>query len=277
MIQRLNEKQVAVLKALGTFKFLTYSQMIRLGIDKHKSNLSHAVNGLVERRGQLVRKIPHRPGSEAKFYLSSKGKQALEEIWEGEESQIHCPKGIITTDTQDQKHRTSIVSLHIELALACDSLGVDLLWCDRYFDKIGDNRSGKNLQAKNALLYEGERKIIPDMTFMLETSKQHELYLLELENGKDTKKAVHKCGQHAKVILLGSANKKYGHKSGYRTLWVFEHESTMLATQERVSGSPFFQHLHEYFLFLPLSSALDGSFFEGWKNLSGSSRQLYYI
>lgn len=277
MIQRLNEKQVAVLKALGTYKFLTYSQMIRLGIDKHKSNLSHAVNGLVERRGQLVRKIPHRPGSEAKFYLSSKGKQALEEIWEGEENQIHCPKGIITTDTQDQKHRTSIVSLHIELVLACEEIRVELLWCDRYFDKIGDNRSGKNLQAKNALLYEGDRKIIPDMTFMLETSKQRELYLLELENGKDTKKAVHKCGQHAKAILLGSANKKYGHQSGYRTLWVFEHESTMLATQERVCGSPFFQHLHEYFLFLPLSSALEGSFFEGWKNLAGASRQIYYI
>ena len=59
------------------------------------------------------------------------------------------------------------------------------------------------------------------MIFMLQTPKQKELYLLELENGNDTKKSVEKCIKHGQAIFLGSANEKYHHKMGYRTLWIF--------------------------------------------------------
>lgn len=276
MIQRLNEKQVAVLRALGTYKFLTYSQMIRLGIDKHKSNLSVAVNALVERRGQLVRKIPHRVGVEAKFYLSSKGKDACRELFELEEDEVNYPKGIITTDTQDQKHRTSLISLHIELTLACEAQGVELLFCDRYFDTVGDNRRGKNLKSKTALLYEGKKTVKADMVFMIRTRKQKELYLLELENGKDTKKAFHKCINHGKALLLGSANTVYKHRSGYRVLWIFEYESTLQAARNRLVDHPFFAHIHEYYLFKSLSSALEDSFFTDWTNIDSRSRNLWY-
>ena len=43
------------------------------------------------------------------------------------------------------------------------------------------------------------------------------------------KKSVEKCIKHGQAIFLGSANEKYNHKMGYRTLWVFEQEGTMKA------------------------------------------------
>ncbi|MEL7120697.1 MAG: hypothetical protein AAFO07_14695 [Bacteroidota bacterium] len=276
-IERFSEKQIQILKYLGIFKFLTYSQMIRLDIDQHKSNLSSTIKGLATGREQFVRKIPHQPGSETKFYLTPKGKKVLVELLEFEEEKISIPKGIITTDTQDQKHRTTIISLQIELYLTCQINALDLLLCDRYFDKVGNNRINKNLKSKTAFIYEGNRSVKADMVFMLQTNRQKELYILELENGKDTKKAIQKCINHGKAILLGSANEKYEFMSGYRTLWVFEHESIMLSTINALDMEPFFEHMKEYFLFTALDKKMESSFFDDWVNISKKERQLFYV
>lgn len=276
-IHRLNDKQRKILEALGSYKFLTYSQMIRLGIDRHKSNLSVAVKSLIERRGQLVRKIPHRPGIETKFYLSSKGKEVLVNFLEWPEGEVHSPKGIVTTDTQDQKHRTSIISTHIEFDLFGKQNGTPLLWCERYFDTVGNNRISKNLKSKTAFIYEGKKSVKADMIFILKTSKQKELYIVELENGRDSKKAVQKFIDHGKALLLGSVNEKYRFKQGYRTLWIFEHASTMQAVLASLEGNPFFENMKEYFLCKPLSEILDGNLLDGWINLESQARQLYYL
>ncbi len=101
------------------------------------------------------------------------------------------------------------------------------------------------------------------MTFILQTPNQQELYLMELENGQDAKKAVPKCIMHGKAILLGSANEKYSFNKGYRTLWIFEYRSTMESVLEKLSGLEFFENLKEYFLFKPLEEIRE-DFFQGW-------------
>lgn len=275
MINRFTEKQIMVLKSLARYKFLTYSQMVRLGIDNHRSNLSNVLSNLRERKLPFVRKIPHRFGIEAKHYLTPKGRDLLMDLYDMEEEEIHCPKSVITTDTQDQKHRTSIIDIQIEMDLAAQAKGLRTLLVERYFDTTGNNRLARNLKSKTAIIYEGRKTIKADLNFILQTPTQKELYLLELENGKDTKKAVQKCFNHAKAILLGSANKKYHLQQGYRTLWVFEHASILEATLRNLSDSAFFKNLTEYFLFKPLEEIGD-SFFEGWSNLDGKERKMYY-
>lgn len=275
-IQRINEKQAKILKALGHYKFLTYSQMKRLGIDNHTPNLSTLVKELKDRRTPFVASIPHRIGTEVKHYLTAKGKNLLVDFYGLEEDSIHYPIGKITTDTQDQKHRTSIISIQIDLDFQAQASQFSVLFCDRYFDTVGNNKVKKNLKSKTAILFEDSKSLKADMVFALQTSKQKELFLVELENGKDTKKAVNKCIQHGKAILRGSANAMYNFERGYRTLWIFEYESTMNSLIRELSGNPFFSQMKEYFLFKSLDT-LDGNFFGTWLNADGLERQIFYV
>jgi DNA-binding MarR family transcriptional regulator len=276
MINRFTPKEASVLKAIGRFKFLTYGQMIRLGIDKHKSNLSKVVTGLRDRKRPYVKKIPNRIGDEVKHYLTKKGRDALAELYSVSEAEILFPKGNILTDTQDQKHRTSIISIQIELTLSSERVSVPMLFCDRYFDTTGNNRVDRNLKSKTAFHYTDTKTVKADLIFSLQTTKQKELYIVELENGKDTLKAVEKCANHARALLRASLNEKYNFPGAYRCLWVFEHESIMIKTQERLQQLAFFDNLHEYFLFKPLD-AIQENVFAGWQNIAARQRNLYYI
>lgn len=271
-----NPKQLSILRAVGKYKFLDYQQMSRLGIEKHKSNLSTLVKNLKEGRHPLLQKIPHRTGTTAKFYLTKKGMQVLTELDNLDEDEIDYPKGIIYAQTQDEKHRTTTIDIQIELDIACQEKGIESLLCVRYFDTTGNNRVDRNLASKTAIIYEGKKTLKADLVFVLDIQKQKELYLLELENGRDTKKAVEKCINHGKAILKGSANERYNFKKGYRTLWVFEHESILKATLDRLNKDVFFDRLKEYFLFKSLAQIEKENFFSEWRNLAGIKRKLYY-
>jgi hypothetical protein len=275
MINRFRPKETAILKALARYKFLTYDQMIRLGIANHSSNLSTALKGLRKMKSPYVKKIPHRAGIPVKHYLTKKGKAALEELYGIPEEDIHYPKGAILTDTQDQKHRTSIISIQIELDLACQNEGLDVLFCDRYFDVTGNNKIARNLKSKTAFHYTDSNTVKADLIFSLQTPKQQEYYVLELENGKETAKGVEKCINHAKALLRGSLNEKLGFSTGYRVLWVFEHKSIMEKTIVKLQSIPLFKHLHEYFLFKSLDQ-ISEHFLSGWQNVSSRERNLYY-
>ncbi len=275
MINRFKPKEVRILKALSRYKFLTFEQMIRLGIANHTSNLSVLLKGLREMKRPYVRKIPHAFGTPVKHYLTKRAKTILVDLYEVPEASINYPKGTILTDTQDQKHRTGTITIQIELDLACQAEGLELLFCDRYFDTTGNNRIARNLKSKTAFHCTDSKTIKADLIFSLQTSKQQEYYVLELENGKDTGKGVEKCIDNAKALLRGSLNKKLGFSTGYRTLWVFEYESIMLKTIDKLQTIPLFDHLHEYFLFKPLNQ-IGENFLAGWQNVSSRERNLYY-
>lgn len=275
-VKVINDKQEKILKALGCFKFLTYNQMKRLGIDNYTSNLSNLVKELKDRRTPYVASIPHRIGSEVKHYLTAKGKELLINLYDLDESKAHCPIGKITTDTQDEKHRTSLISIQIEFDLQLRNENSSIIFCDRYFDTVGNNKTDKNLKSKTAILFEDSKSLKADMVFAVQTPKQKELYFLELENGKDSKKAIAKCFQHGKAILKGSGNAKYDFDRGYRTLWVFESEATIKAVINELTTNPFFTQMKEYFLFKPLNE-IEKSVCKDWLNADGKERQLFYV
>lgn len=223
-----------------------------------------------------MREIPHRPGYEKKFYLTKKGKEVLMELIGVSEDKIQFPKGIITTSSKDQKHRTWTINFQIELDLACKSEGIKILFAHRYFDTTGNTRD-RNLKSKTAVFYEENKTIKADMVFMLQvTENQQELFLYELENGRDSGKSIDKMIEHGKAILMGHTNEKYNFHSGYRTLWVFEHEGTLKAVLKRLNDNRFFANMKEYFL-LKAQEDIGVDFFGGWRNLDGEERKMYYL
>lgn len=275
MITRFSPKQIDILKALARYKFLTYSQMMRLGIDQHRSNLSNFLKDLRESKFQMVKKIPHGMGEEVKHYLSEKAIPVLRDLAGLEAHEIHCPRGTILTHTQDQAHRTSIIDFHITLDLACQREGLSLLFCDRYFDTVGNNRVEKNLKSKTAFEVDGRASIKPDLTFMLQSTIKNELFLVELENGRDSKKSIEKCVRHGEAMLAGAVNKRYDFQRGYRILWIFEYEGAMEAVLKDLASRPMFEPLVEYFLFKPLSKIGDDLFLS-WRNVAGKERRMFY-
>lgn len=276
MINRFSPKETAALRALARYKFLTYEQMKMLKIGKHRPNLSKVMNGLSEVKRPYVRKIPNRPATPVKFYLTKKGKDALIQLYDCDPETILLPKTIIYTDTQDQKHRTSIISIQIAFDLACLEQRMPMLFCLRYFDSTGNNRIDKNLKSRTAFHFTDTQTVKADLIFAIQTAKQKELYILELENGKDTQKGIEKCINHAKALFRGSVNQKFDFQKGYRTLWVFEHKSIMFKVMEGLQQMPLFDTIREYFLFKPLEET-STAIFSDWLNVSGDHKNLYYI
>lgn len=279
MIERFKPKQVQILQALARYRFLSYSQIIRLGIFNHTSNLSITVSGIRERKRPMVRKIPHRRGDETRLYLTKFGMEVLCKLRPDDYTpdNVQYLKRVLYTDNQNAAHRTSAISIQIELDFACHEAGIPLLLCERDIDKLGNRARDNNLISMTAIEYENKKLINPDLVFIIQTSSQKELYLLELENGDDHGKSFEKCIKHAKALLKGSANTKYKHThAGYRTLWVFDNETTMRGTMKRIQASPFFDNLTDFFLFKPLDQ-INANFWGGWLNANGEERKLYYI
>ena len=271
----LSSKEFAILKAIGKYKFLTLDQLIKLGIGKDKGNLSRYLKKLRERRKPLIRKISGGFGCSVKHYLTEIGKNSIKEEVESIDP-IHFVNKIITADTQDQKHRMAIIDIEIAFDLHCIDREIATEVSHRYFDTVGENRISKSLKSETAFLYNESSSVKADIITIRSISEvQKEMFVIELENGKDTKKAIEKIQNHRSAILQKSANQKYNFDKGYRTLWIFEHEGTMKATLNRLQENPEFFKLEEFFLFKPLNQALEG-IYSGWFNLAKKERKLYY-
>lgn len=276
MISIIKPKQLLILRALGQFTFLNYNQFITLGIDKYKSNLSNLIKGLRESRKPLVKKIPHNFSETAVFYLTRRGAKVLSEIdVKLSASSIHFPKGAITRNTQDAVHREQTINLQIAFELFCKENHATIILCQRYFDSA-INSNEKKLKSSTGIIYEGGKSLKSDMVILLEFNHQKELFLLELERGKNTKKAVEKCIQHAKALLLGSANRAYNFKKGYRILFVFEYKSLFELTLKALKKESFFDNIKEYFLFKTLEQFNSSNLKDGWVSIAEEKRKMYY-
>ena len=277
MHQIQNKQQAEILKALGTYKYLTYEQMIRLGIATQESNLSKQFGMLRDRIKPLAATIPNRPiNVKAKNFLTKRGKEFLVKNYGWDASSIKFLPKIPENDNNGADHRTATIDCQIAIDLECENDDTISIFCDTYFDKVDDNPFNKKHKSKTAILIDSKNSIKADLVFMLKTTKQKELYFLEVENGKDSGKSLEKCKQFGKAIYFKQANEKYNFHSGYRTLWVFIKESTMKNTMNRMQEDSFFKQLNEYFLFKTISQIKKGNFFENWQNIKAQKRKLFY-
>jgi len=269
MISLLSSKQISIIQLLGHFSILTVEQFIKLGIEKDKGNLSRLLKSLRERRKPLIRKIPHLKGIPSKHYLSKYGKEILEQSSTfNTDKEILYFKSILQFETQDMKHRSSLIDIEIELNNLCKSHKIELIFCDRYFDK-------GQISAKTSLKLNTHRFLIADIIFQLRTRSQNEFYILELENGLDAKKSFQKCLNYLDLFKTNEISRTYEFDSGFRTLWVFEHESTMKSVQRRISSNVSFDKLQEHFLFKTLEGFLKNTYVS-WLNVVLKERKLFY-
>ena len=227
MITLLTPAQTRILLCLARYKFLTTSQMITLGISNRRSNLSVMLKPLKELKRPLIGEIefgliPAKGRLENFYYLKPKGAKAIIESKLNNDNEIKIPIGRNVLFTQDYFHRKYTIDCHIAFDLAALENDFEVIEFDRYFDKTGNNRTNRNLQAKTKIVIENEY-IIADATMLVQSGNITRLYAFELYNDKNTKRILQQIKKHMIGIKQSSLCGNYGIEKGHRLICIFSH------------------------------------------------------
>jgi hypothetical protein len=274
MINRLTSVQSNILIELARYKFLTASQLHRLNVGKDAGWIRTQAKELEKRSTPLIERItfgivPREGKLEHVFYLTKQGKEALIEGMNLHQDEIKLPIGNASLFYKDYKHRKNTVDFQIALYQWTDTredLQVDFFDC--YFDKLGNNRTGGNLEAKNKILIGEDDYIIPDGIFMLSNADRKFLYLFEMYDGKDTKRVFEQVRKHVRATALGSPSEKYNHQHAHRIILLFEFERMKHAFLERTKNNKYFSEVAQLFRCKSIEG-INEDFFRGWENLKG--------
>lgn len=81
----------------------------------------------------------------------------------------------------------------------------------------------------------------PDGIVVFEKVDKPKIFLIEVYNGKDTKRVLEQLRKHVYVVKHGLAASKYNIKTTAKVISTFENESNMKAVMERCKIDPYFQ------------------------------------
>lgn len=275
---KVTEIQTNILLALGRYKFLTTSQIEVLKI----TDVTYArkiLKELEDRKRPFVGRItfgihPKLGKLENFFYLTKHGKKELIEGLGIEEVYLKAPKGKATLFFQDYHHRKYFINVQIAVYQWATRAELEIEFFHAYFDQIGNNRISGNAQILTKITFEVENYLLPDGIFLLHKNQERILYLVEMYNGKDTKRVLSQLEKHAKVLVAGSASDQYQVKKANRVICIFEEESAMRAVINRVRLDERFRNIKDFFFLKALDKLATVSFEAEWFNLVGEKTTL---
>lgn len=270
----LTEKQEQVLLHLSRYKFLTTSQMIRLGIDRHRSNLSTALAPLKDGKHPLVKTLdfglmPRKGRVESLYFLTKQGASVVQEQLHIEE--VKYPIGRNVSFNSDYFHRVATIDCEISLRLSPQTK--EVLFSHRYFDQTGSNRTGDQTLDTKIEMSDGE--LIADWIFQVRTPKQEELYCAEVYmDDHDTNRPYHSLRAYLPALTEGAPSIKYQFNRSNRVLAIFGTERTMVSVLQKIQHDPDFENFSRHFLFKHLGS-LDKDFHDGWIFPTGEEGKMW--
>jgi hypothetical protein len=264
----LSNSQINTLKYLSQFKYLTRSQLHRLGLLSNIGSIYRAIKPLLDSKKPLIQKqsfgvMPGIGQLEEILYLSKYGKDYLVNELALSPEEIKLPKKALSIASGDYFHRLSVIDFHIKLYLYSSKNELSVSRFDYYFDhssRYSINRV--NLDKKSF--------IIPDGVFIIENSSRDYLYLMEQHNDKDVGKIYSQVINHIKVIVNQSAKDKYSSTGVNRVVIIFKHDNTKdaLIKKAQTLKNQLFK-VKNHFLLKSNDELKNGSFFENWSNLFG--------
>jgi hypothetical protein len=274
-----NDTQTEILLALARFKFLTTSQLQKV-VPREIAWLRKQIVLIANRDKALIEKLsfgfhPKLGKLENVFYLTPIGRETLCEVLNVEREAVKMPIGNSTLFFKDYNHRRNTIDIHVHLYLWTKTTDFEVVFFDTYFDKIGNNRRDKNLQAKNKISLVNDDYMIPDGITVISNGETSLLYLVEMYDGKDTKRVIEQLYKHAQAIALGSPSLKYGFNKSNHVLCVFEFSSNMNAVLNRIKHDSTFSAMTNHFLFKTLEVLQKVDFTEGWLNVENKVKTIF--
>ena len=257
----IQETKLKALELLEQFKYLTTTQLIKLGLASSQPSVARIMGRFFKSKKELVNKLtfPLHPklGKLQNIYcLNKHGALFLAQYKEVDIEEINYVKGN-TFLAKDYFHRVTQIDYHINLYLRSieEDFNIDFFY--NYFDKSGANnsKSKQRLEASTKVTYNDGSFFIPDGIY--KTSRilddgtiQSSLYVLEIHKGTDTKRAIETIEKNIKAIIDGSVSDKFNIKQAHKVIVVFDNENSKDLAVERLYETDYFKEFEEFFEFI---------------------------
>lgn len=280
MIDYLTPQQANFLTALAKFKYMSKSQFIAYKIAKKNPSLQNNLTILREKK--LINRygfatVPTKGRMEDLYFLTEKGAKIVSENLDIPLDLVKYPNRSTTEFKNDYSHRVATVSTMISFVLWAEQQGYDIDFFDTYYDKVGSQRKSETgVQSKTRLDLPNQTNISPDAIIKYDGQGKSYLFCIEVYNGKDTKRVIEQLRKLTYATFEGIPSKKYNHPKGNRNLIVFEHESYIQATIDRIKQDPYlsqFEGLERFFYFKSIE-ATKNDFGGSWSDLEGKKWDL---
>jgi len=247
----LTNKQLESLRHLSIFKYLTISQFINLGVQKHRSHTQTMLSELVKFNfvdAITFGSIPKQGRLEYVYCLKKKGAAILENSFGINKENILYPKSN-SYFKAEYFHRIATLNAHISFYLWANKNDKEIIFFNRDFDMLGNTRKtkGKPLQSMNRIYLDDSAYIIPDFACMFRSNSKKVLFLGEITCGHDTKLIIEKLKNHLYVLQNGLAKSKYEHDKGHYITWVFERKGAMNSVMKRMREESIFSGTERFF------------------------------
>ena len=265
-----SEKKEEILTMLARYKFLTVSQLERLGVSS-KQYLQKTLKILRETKltNRLEFAFTAKMGKiEDIHFLTSRGVTLVTESDVLDE--VKAPSNSQPMFFKDYIHRIKTIDCQIAFDLWIAQTGRTALFFDTYFDKDGSHRNKAvtgGLKAKTRLYFSHDKYFEPDAVLMYETGEVKTLATLEICNNRDTKKIENQVKTHLLAFQDGLAKAKYEHEKGNYILFVFTSAEVMKFTIDRLLKNPNILKAENFLLFKSLEQI--DPFGLNWVTLTG--------
>lgn len=206
-----------ILLALSKFRFLTVSQMIRLGISSSDKYLNRILYRESNKRKATISnfqfqeavKTPRRvvyKQREKIHFLTKHGARELEEFLRVD-AIPHYPKSFTFRDC---RHRLSLIDFQIEVARSLRSTNWKIEFFHSYFDKTNTPK-----------IPTSKRSVNPDAVFLVNAPKSDYLFSVEIMVGIEFGHHLETLNNHRTMIQEAALPKAYNFPKGARSLFVF--------------------------------------------------------
>ncbi|MEO1263850.1 MAG: hypothetical protein AAFZ15_33905 [Bacteroidota bacterium] len=269
-----------VLLGLARYQYLTFSQMLQLGVGtKHYQYLWKQVVSLRDRRRPLVKchnfstPQPKRGRVESLYFLTAQGKNALINELNIHEEFIKKPTSK-TVAYKDYHHRKQTIDFRIHLDKWAKEYGYEVPFFDTYFEKS---------KHPNGLFYAKTRidlnngYIIPDGAFKVANFEIERFYLFELHRGEDSSRIIQQIHRHAQCLTSRATHGKYNLplNKAYRVLLLFENEGVKESVLKRIKKEQAaFKNIQQYFLLKGINNSSKGEFDKNWITLYSKDTEI---
>jgi len=252
----LSDKNIEIMELLAIYKFLTISQMVRLGVSEHKESIRRMLKRFNSTPKGLIAKksfpVHYEKGRLEDIYsLTKKGAYFLADVKDLEFNKIEYATGK-KLFFHDYAHRIATIDYHIQLREVLKEKNQTLDFIEFYFQKEGNNstkNSKERLRAKTRIDFVDGGHITPDIIYKYSDQEEDYLFCVEILMDQDTNRALEQIDNHIVAITQGAVSDKYDFKRDNRVIYVFAENSTKDAIEKKFLNDSKYVKWVKYFIF----------------------------
>lgn len=275
-----------ILRALATFTYCTIPQIARVVGAKNEKSVQNALL-----RMRSVRPLVHKHEYafnagvgrlHSVFTLAPAGVAALAEILRVDPDSIYYP-AMGVQYSRDYAHRRNFVDAHISIAAWANMHEAEIEFFDRYFRAEGGNHGGNPTGTDSLVRREYQTRvvlattrelIIPDGIFAFRQNGTSRLAVLEIHQGRETKKIMAQIETHIRAIEASAIRRKYDREDANFVLSVYEYPETMQAVMKRFAALPNYREIRLAFHFAAIED-VRADLLRAWQLASGEAVSLF--